>query len=333
MLRDPVVPSSPGLFSMGRKRTIHHDLPPRMQQKGKSYYYVSNAPRKWTPLGRDLAKAKRLWAELDGVPGASLSVADLVQRYMDREERAEGTAKQYRGYHRALSKAFPIPAAQLRSQHVALWRELPAQRARKDYTNGCLAVLMAACRLGHEQGECDLIAVGKWEVDGRDRYLEDGEFRAIREAAKPWLRIAMDIAYLTASRPSDVRALKWEQVGESLGMRQKKTLQRMAFTMTPELASVLAAARQRRILGLYVCATNKGKPITRNRMDIDWHAACDAAKVEDAQFRDIRSKAATDAKRGGQDYQALLGHTTLAMSDRYIKGRETVIAEPVRRKL
>ena len=43
--------------------------------------------------------------------------------------------------------------------------------------------------------------------------------------------------------------------------------------------------------------------------------------------------AAKASKEGGQDFQALLGHTTRAMSERYIKGRQTVVAEPVRRKL
>jgi hypothetical protein len=34
-----------------------------------------------------------------------------------------------------------------------------------------------------------------------------------------------------------------------------------------------------------------------------------------------------------EEVQALLGHSTKAMSDRYIRGRQTVVAEPVRRKL
>ena len=33
------------------------------------------------------------------------------------------------------------------------------------------------------------------------------------------------------------------------------------------------------------------------------------------------------------EVQTLTGHTTRAMSERYIKGRQTVVAEPVRRKL
>jgi hypothetical protein len=36
---------------------------------------------------------------------------------------------------------------------------------------------------------------------------------------------------------------------------------------------------------------------------------------------------------GNPEMMALLGHTTRAMSERYIKGRQTVVAEPVRKKL
>jgi hypothetical protein len=58
-----------------------------------------------------------------------------------------------------------------------------------------------------------------------------------------------------------------------------------------------------------------------------------AAGVLDAQFRDIRVMAARQAEADGLDYQALLGHTTRKMSDRYLKGRRTVVAEPVRKRL
>jgi len=50
-----------------------------------------------------------------------------------------------------------------------------------------------------------------------------------------------------------------------------------------------------------------------------WSAATEKAQVIDAHFHDIRGKAATGGKRVGLDYQALLGHSTKAMSDRYIK--------------
>ncbi len=46
-------------------------------------------------------------------------MADLVLRYMDREERPAGTAMQYRSYHKTIAAAFPIPAAQFTDVLVA----------------------------------------------------------------------------------------------------------------------------------------------------------------------------------------------------------------------
>lgn len=318
---------------MGRRRSKHFDLPPRMQRKGRTYYYVCSGPsRKWIPLGSDLARAKRRWAELDGGLPVGLSVGDLVQRYLDRPGRAPGTQQMYRSYHKAIAAAFPIPAAQLTSQHVALWRELQAHR--KVYANGCITLLVSACRLGHELGLCTPLTVAKWPPHVRDRDLTPAEFRAIREHAVEWLQVAMDLGYLTGARPSDLRALRWADVSaERIAVRQIKTGTRQEFTLTDDLVAVLERARQRRILGLYVIATAKGRPVTRNQMSDAWIAARAAAGIPDAQFRDIRAMAAKAAKEGGQDFQALLGHTTRAMSERYIKGRQTVVAEPVRRKL
>jgi integrase len=196
---------------LGRKRTQNFDLPPHMTVKAGRYYYVySGKPRVWVPLGTDKAKALRLWAEHEAGPQTGLSVGDLVQRYIDRSEGlADGSRKQYQSYQRALQEAFPIPANQLTAHHVALWRDLPSQRNRKTYVNGCLAVLRASCLLGSEQGLSSALAVSGWTLKARDRYLEDSEYIAIREKAPEWLRIAMDLAYVTAARLSDVLAVQW----------------------------------------------------------------------------------------------------------------------------
>lgn len=55
--------------------------------------------------------------------------------------------------------------------------------------------------------------------------------------------------------------------------------------------------------------------------------------MKDARFHDIRGKAATDAKADGQDYQAMLGHSTKRQSDAYVKAKETTRVEPLRRVL
>jgi hypothetical protein len=333
MSADQAAPSSPA-HPLGRKRTRNFDLPPHMAMKGGRYYYVCNGkPRVWIPLGTDRARALRLWAEHEAGPQVGLSVGDLVQRYIDRsDDLTPGSRKQYQSYQRALAEAFPIPASQLSAMHVALWRDLPPQRNRKTYVNGCLAVLRASCTLGAEQGLSAPLAVRGWTLKARDRYLTDEEYIAIRERAPEWLQIAMELAYLTASRRSDVLGLTWATVGESLQLRQQKTRQRMSFSITEELSSLLARARSRSILGLTVIARPNGKRVSKDMLGKAWRQACKEAGVV-AQFRDIRAKAATDAKKGGQDYQKLLGHANPAMSERYIKRREAVMAEPVRRKL
>lgn len=319
--------------SMGRKRTVNHDLPPRMARKGERYYYVCNAPRKWIPLGKDLPRAKREWAELEAGTPQGLSVGELVQRYIDRSTLAEGTHRQYKSFHKAIAEAFPIQAAQLTSQHVALWRDLQEQRSRKTYVNGCLCSPTRILPFGRRARMCVPLTVRAWTLVPRDLYLTDDEYLAIRERALEWLQIAMDLAYLTAARRGDVLSLGWEDIQSGhLTMRQRKTGQRMSFRVTMELSSILERARKRRVLGLRVVAGERGRPISHSTLGRAWLLACKAAGVV-AQFRDIRSKAATDAKAGGQDYQKLLGHTTLKMSERYIKGRTTVVAEPVRRKL
>lgn len=330
MLRHLADPSSSGP-PLGRKRTANFDLPPRLHKKGERYYYVCNAPRRWIPLGNNLARAKREWARLECAI-APLSVAELLERYIESQDLAPGSRKQYRSYARALSD-LSVPAADLRAVHVALWRDKPDNRRRQQYANGCLRLLASAWVKGREWGlvESDVSVAGYRDVP-RDRYLTDDEFRRIRLCAPEWLQIAMDLAYLLAVRPSDLRAMRWDQVGEVVAVRTKKTGRRQEFTMTPELADVLARAKARPILGLYVVATDKGRRISEDRLGDAWIAARTAAGV-DAQFRDIRAKGATDAKRGGQDFQALLGHSTRKMSERYIKLRDAVVAEPVRRKL
>lgn len=332
MLPDPAVRGSSGRFSMGRQRSTHHGLPPRMARKGSAYYYVCNTkPRKWLPLGSDLAKAKRKWAELEGADDSSLSVEAIVERYINREDRAPGTQRQYRSYLRAIAKRFPIKASELRSQHVALWRELESRRKR--YVNGCIALLCAAFRIGHQLGLCQVLTVDLWQVEDRDRDLLPSEFLAIREHGPEWLKVGMDIGYLTGARPSDISSLRWDRIGERVAMRQKKTKQHIEFRLTPELAAVLVRAKQRPVLGLYVLATARGRRIAADTLSRAFRKAARAAGVENAQFRDIRAMAAKAANEGGQDYQALLGHTTKAMSDRYLKGRRVIVAEPVQRKI
>jgi integrase len=307
-----------------------------MRQKGRNFYYVfPGKPEKWEPLGADLDKALRQWAELRAAGGErSRTVGELVQFYLDRETRSANTTKQYRSYLKAILADFTFPAKELTSQHVAVWRE--ANGKRKSYCNGVIALILAAARIGQELGWCGHVAVKKWQEDGRDRVLEPAEFVRIRakavELGLHWLKIMMDIGYLTGARPVDIIALTWAKANEDLvAIRQQKTKTRQEFVKSEALAQVFNEAKVRPILGLYVVATANGRPVTRNMYDNRWRQVCEVAGVADAQFRDIRPMAANAAEEDGQDIQKLLGHASMEMSQHYLKKRRTVKAETVRK--
>lgn len=318
---------------MGRRRTRNLDLPPRLHRRGASYYYVANNPRRWIPLGRDLGHAKRLWAQYE-CEAPSETVETLVDGFLRLPHKwSESTRKQYKAFAKTLAGAFPHGVADVSTPMIARWRDDNAHR--QVWVNGCLSLLRSAFVKAVEWGLVTVnpVQVTLFETFKRERYVSDDEFRAIRVKAPQWLQDAMELAYLTSLRESDVLALRWSEVDETVRVRQKKTGARQAFDITPELQAVLDRCRSGKVRGLFVISDHRGRPITARRLQTHWIAARTAAKVDDVVFHDIRGKAATDAKADSLDYQAMLGHSSRAMSDRYVKGIETVRAPSLRRKL
>lgn len=322
---------------LGRPRARLHHLPPRMTEKpAGTYWYVCNGkPRRWIPLGRDLAQAKRQWAVLETGKAPSLQVGEFLERFVREHDCALSTRKQYAYAAAAIGTEFTMPVADLRAEHVALFKR--KYKAKPAWTNQCIALLAVAWWQAKEEG----LTAHDWRVRkleakraaAREREMTDDEFTQLRSHGPGWLRVAMDLAYLTAARPSDIRGLQWSAVAETVAIRQRKTGARQSFAMSEELRCVIDEARQRRVLGLYVVADDKGRQISKQRLEAAFRAAREAAGVPDVQFRDIRAKSATEAERRGQDYQKLLGHTSPKMSERYLKGRRVEQVEPLRKKL
>lgn len=320
--------------TLGRHRTKQHGLPPRLHRKGGSYYYVTSGERKWIPLGRDLRAAKARWAELEGGYTRE-SVATLLERYMAvRDPLSAGSLKQYQSWARALVDGlgtYPVDA--LQTYHVAQWRD--ANLHRKAFVVGCLSLLRLAYVYAREQGWCAHDPSPKPPKRAtRSRLLHHAEFRAIRAYNLPWLRDAMDLGYLTSLRQSDLLDMRWSAVTDShIYVRQRKTRGRQEIEITPELRSVLDRCKAGKVLGLYVIADAKGRPIKTRRLQEHFAMAVRAAGVEDARFHDIRALAATDAKKQGLDYQALLGHKSAQQSETYLRGFEAVKATPLKKVL
>lgn len=322
--------------SMGRRRTHNLDLPPRLYLRGLTYYYVS-ADGKWHSLGKDKGRALRLWAEWECLP-QTVTVADVVKRYVAdcMGKQAESTRKRYAGYSRTIEAQFPsLPADDLTTFALARWRD--GGKVKPIWFNGCLSLLRVAYRKAGEWGwaqtnKAEEVAFN--EPGERSRSVTPDEFRAIRDGSPRWLQVAMDIAYLTSLRESDILALRWSQVSDRLYVVQIKTGNRQAFDIEPPLRAVLEGAKRAPIVGLFVIATDKGRPITARRLQEAFAKARDAAGVDrDTRFHDIRGMAATTAAEEGLDYQAMLGHTDKRMSERYIKKHRTIRAPSLKRRL
>ncbi len=278
---------------MGRKRIRDFDLPPRLHRRGARFYYVTHE-RRWIPLGDNLALAKRKWADLECL-GVGNTVRELVWAYFDAKvaRGKPATVKQYRAFANTIEAEWgKLAADRLTRAQIASWRDRAG--ISRGWANGVISLLRVAYRWAGERNESignPAAEVAFNPMPVRERYITDEEFKAIWQAAPSWMRTAMDLSYLTALRPSDILALRWEHVGETLSTRTRKTGVRLAFAITPEVQAILAEARQRPILGLYVVANDKGRPVSLRRWQNVMRSACADLRIEDATPRDLRAKA------------------------------------------
>ena len=82
---------------------------------------------------------------------------------------------------------------------------------------------------------------------GREVYVEDQDYKKLWEAASAPLRDAMDLAYLTGQRPSDVLRMSETEIRDGvLVLTQAKTKKKLRIAVTGELAQVIARIRSRK---------------------------------------------------------------------------------------
>ena len=331
--------------TMGRRRQSNLDLPPRMHLKGETYYFVTTTlPRKWIKLGREKSEAMRQWAEIMARESldTSASLAALIDDWMasdDYQRLSDNTRKIYRSVSKQLKATFEnfATVADIRPHHIAAWQD---GHPSKVMANTGKSILTTVLNLAIRRGIIDRNPAKEVEnltVQRRKRYITDEEYIAIRDKAHPVLRAAMDISYVTGARIGDILDIRLTHITEEgLLLRQEKTGKLQLFTRNAALDLAINNARaiKRPVRGLhFLLCTQRGQQYTYQQLNLWWVKAREESGVQDVHFHDIRGKSATDAKRAGIDYQALLGHTTKAMSDSYIKLEDAQIVEPMTRVL
>lgn len=314
--------------SMGRRRQSNIDLPPRMQKKGNSFYYVaSTTPRKWIPLGNDLAKARIKWAQLEnGDTVDSRMFCTRLDEYFVSpkfEKLADKTRRQYENVAKTLREFFKgATMGSITPAHIAMWMDNHKSQIQANTGKAIISNVFAIAVRHGIVNRNPAKEIPYHNIEGRDRLITDSEFSAIWEKSQPHVQIAMDIGYLTGSRVQDILDIKLQDITtEGLYIRQGKTKKKMLFLMSPALEDAIARARAlpRPIRGMHLLCNRRGQPYDYRTFNDHWLKAVREVGIEDIHFHDIRAKAATDAEDMGLDYQALLGHTTKAMSDKYLR--------------
>lgn len=337
---------------MGRKRTVHLNMPPgmrpRVRASGTYYYYDTGA--KEIPLGRDYVVAVQRWAELEG-GNAKLKAAEVVtfravaEAYMTSptfKRKAPRTQKDNHGELRQLYTYFDDPPAPLDAIKPALvakyrdWRE-------STHSTQELALLSAIWNWSREQGYTDkanpTVGVRRNRGEGRDVFVTDAMFSQVYLWADQPTKDAMDLAHLVGQRTADLVKMTERDIREgAVWIQQNKTGARVRVAIEGRLKAVLERIATRKasmkVHSLALLVNERGQPLTASALDGRFGTAreCAGYKPVEFQFRDLRAKAATevDTELGLEAAQNLLGHAGPGMTRRYIRHRTGKLVKPAK---
>jgi len=246
---------------------------------------------------------------------------------------AKNTRLQYRHAVEKIRSAFAeFSPADILPTDVAQY--LDALKATPNMANRIRSVLkvMMDCAVRWGMASSNpVVSIKRHEEKQRDRYITDEEYNAIYSMSPYWMQLIIEACYLTGQRIQDVLSIKFSDISEEgVYFQQQKTGQRLLVRATPELKNLVARATEfsEQYPGTeYLLPARGGKKRVYSVVRDGWKAACQQAEVQDAHLHDLRAKALTDADAQGLNAQRLGGHTTAAMTERYLRLRRTIVAE------
>lgn len=339
---------------MGRNASKNRNLPPRMrarqQRSGKIYYYfdAGGKPRKEIPLGCEYTQAIIKWAELEAAGreyvSSTITLGAISIRYQ-REvliHKASRTQKDNLVEMAKLLEFFgndaPIEAIEpIHVRQYLTWRKDAPIRANREK-----ALLSHMFNMARDWGLTRLAnpcaGIKNHKESGRQLYVEDAVYNAVYASACQPVKDAMDLAYLAGQRVSDTLKMSEADIKDGfLHVSQAKTKKRLRIAIEGRLAEVIdritSRKAQHKIRVLQLICAETGRPLSYVSLNDRFTKARKtaaginkelAADIKAFQLRDLRAKAGTDKLENTRDMtkaQELLGHSTLAMTEHYIRER------------
>jgi integrase len=317
---------------MGRRRSLHHDLPPGVQRKGVRLYYG----RTWTPLGREDDPAwLRKYADLHGtvIGSTTPTFADATRHYRLHElpKKRPKTQREYTRQLKVLDKVYgPMP---LTTIHPADIHRLVEKMTAKHSATRLKALFSAVFNVARN---ADLTTapnpcIGVRGVkSSRDVNVLDAQLVAVLKQAERPLRDFLELAYRTGADASVVLRLTRQDVRDgALHVQRTKTGKRVAIAVEGPLEAILK--RREGVASLYLVADDKGQPFTLQTMRKRFWVAREKAGVT-FQIRDLRAKAGTDVGTI-EDARRLLGHASETTTALYRRRKVGERARPVMREI
>lgn len=335
---------------VGRRRTVHKNLPPRLHLKRGRYYYGRNQEF----VGDNLADAMLAYGEREAARAGRrpYTFGDLAGQYAAAviPTKAPRTREDNMDELAMLLAVFrDAPLSAIEPHHVSGYRDNRFARPRKGRqeaprrattrANREIALLSAIWNWARDTGRTNLSnpceGVRRNREEGRDRYVTDEELATVWEVADEPLRDALDLYHLTGQRVGDVLEMSLTDVRDGcLCLRQRKTGKPLRLELAGDLALVLERIRGRTfpaaaVVSVALVRDERGQRMTYDALQDRFQAARTAAGVH-FQLRDLRAKAATDLGDLALA-QRLLGHTTRAMTEHYTKDRIGERVQPLLR--
>ena len=274
---------------------------------------------------------------------AEPTVSDLLDRFLAEYSLPRNAASTYAKNKRlADSKIRPalgqMKLSQVTPAMIAGFHHMLSKTPIE--ANRCLALLSTAFKhanvWGLRSGDNPVKGLAKFREKARDRVLTKDELgrlgRALNELentnANPYGLAAIRLAALTGWRIGEILSLRWENVDldQRTARISGKTGPRTAPISTVA-ASVISSLPR---LGAFVFPGRLAdSPLSYAVVRRLWTQACREAGIAGVRIHDLRHGAATLGARLGASAHTLrdlLGHRTLAMSNRYV----SKLVDPVR---
>lgn len=323
---------------MPRIRKSNKHLPPNVYSKHGAYYYVRPSSKKWVRLGKSFSEAIAAWAKLVNPIKKVNTMNQLFDRYMI--EIAPTKAK----------KTYKANLIQIKPLRIYFGNMEPTEVTSVDIYKyidmRCANAKVGANREKSLLSTCFSYAI-RWGIakdnpcrhvkripeKPRDRYITQGEYKAVRSISPPLVQLMMDFAYCTGQRIGDILKIKLSDlIEDGILIKQNKAGAKIIIEWTHQLQECVNNVRglpRSNLYSMTLFCNKKGRPLTYDGFSSVWDRVMKKALEENViqerfTFNDLRAKTGSDALSLEHASQ-LLGHADSRITKRvYVRNYRKV---------